>query len=345
MSFSCIQTQTIVAQLVHQCLGYNLLDTFDEYRKPILTREPDQVFNSVSALQAQINSRTDHNGAVYQLAGGNYPISTDIRLENVRNITIYSDPNNRARLDGQGTANFGVNAKVTIRNGRSGELIRVECNEVYNGSLANTGIASGEGIYIGSGNNEELYTDNVIIVGNDLHDLIAEAIDVKRHSKMIFIQHNTIDQINVNSQGAIVLGLDTNGQVQNYNAQMLVANNVISNVTSRAFNGNFVVVAVGGVRIFRNVMFNAADHGVAIYNDCDGVEKSVGVIENIIWGYSGLPVQENVTSGNNSPDNPCSVERSKNIVMNNAVKDECAEPASVFQGPLTTFAGFAPRAV
>jgi len=89
-------------------------------------------------------------------------------------------------------------------------------------------------------------------------------------------------------------------------------------------------------------MWNAVKHGIDVYNDCDGPKKGVQIKNNIIWGYTGLPIRSNVGTGSGGPANPCTVNRATNIVLSDPVGSECQENASIFVGPLTTCEGFAP---
>lgn len=235
-----------------------------------------------------------------------------------------------------------VGGGIAVRNAFEGAVITVEDNEVYDVSLSNLG-ASGEGIYIGEGNDHLDYSSNVHIRGNYLHDLTGEAIDIKRKSANILIEYNKINNINVKSQSAIVLGLDPGKINDSYDGQYIVRRNCISNVTTRGFDGNFIVVANGSALVEENVMWNSAKHGIDVYNDCDGPNKTVIIKNNIIWGYNGLPIRVNVGNGNGGTVNPCTATRATNIVQSNPVGSECQEPASIFVGPLTSCNGFAPN--
>ena len=236
-----------------------------------------------------------------------------------------------------------VGGGIVVRNAFEGATIKIEANEVYNVSPTNLG-GSGEGIYIGEGNDLNDYSSNVHIIGNDLHDLIAEAVDIKRKSANILIEYNKINNINVNSQGAIVLGLDPTAANDAYDGQFIVRRNCISNITSRNSDGNFIVVGNGSTLIEENVMWNCVKNGIDIYNDCDGPNKTVIVKNNIIWGYNNTqPIRSNIGNGNGGPSDPCTVTRATNIVQNNPVGSECQETASIFVGPLSSCNGFAPK--
>ena len=381
---------------IHECFGFNLIDRINSYQKPNLVKTPTQTFTSLTALQNQINSQTDHNGAVYALAGGTY--NGTLNIVDKRNLCVYTNPNNPATINAT-DKNFGINAYngtqgvnsnieilnfritgsnfhgiyiggdnaprfaprgmwiagnevfdvarntgggIVVRNAFEGATIKIEDNEVYEVSLTNLGYA-GEGIYIGEGNDHLDYSSNIHIIGNNLHDLTGEAIDLKRKSANILMEYNKINNINVNSQGAVVLGLDPLKANDDYDAQFTFRRNCISNVTSRNADGNFIVVANGYSLIEENVMWNTVKHGIEVYNDCDGAIKTVDIKNNILWGYNGLPIRSNVGNGNGGPSDPCTVIRTNNIVQSNPVGSECQESASIFVGPLTSCQGFAPN--
>ena len=388
---------TISNSGIHECVGYNILDRYQSYVKPNLTKTPTETFTSLSALQNRINSQTDHGGNVYALASGTY--SGSLNIIDKRNLCIYTDPNNPALINASGQ-NFGINAYnnqqgvdsniqiynfevinsnfhgiylggddapryaprntlvigttvhdvaqitgggIVVRNGFEGAPIRIECNEVYSVHPSVANIGAGEGIYIGEGNDPQDYSSNIQIVGNYLHDLNGEAIDIKRKSADILIEYNRIERINVHSQGAIVVALDPLRTNDTYDSNTIIRRNCISDVTTRNADGNFIVVANGFTLVEDNILFNTVAHGIEVYNDCDGPNKTVIIQNNIIWGYNGLPIRENVGSGNDpNVVDPCAVTRNTNIVQNNPVGSECQEPASAFVGPLTTCEGFAP---
>lgn len=373
-------------------MGFNVLTRYLSYVKPSLIRTPTQTFNSLSALQTQLNSQSNHGGAIYALADGVTYTGTLITVD-ATNFTLYTNPNNPATIDASGQ-NFGISLRMTspgvsaninvlnlkitgsnfhgiflgqdnssfytprdvyiagneiydvarsgdgggivARSGFDGGLITLECNEIRD--------VGNEGIYIGQGNSTGVddYTNNVHIIGNYIHDIPAEAIDLKRDSRSILIQYNRIDRITVPSQGAITVLLRDRPTVGQYDADVRILNNCISNVTQSAFDGNFITIGNGSVDIEENIMFNSVSHGVDIYQHADGSDVNVRLNNNIIWGYNGLPIRENVATGGQAAAGNFEVTRNTNIVQSNPVGSECQEPASAFVGPLTTCEGFAP---
>jgi len=375
-------------QSAHACFGYNLMQRIDAFEKPDFSLPTDaQVFTSIEALQSQINSVVDHNGAVYALAPGVYPVSTQLESDGRFNFTISTDAQNPAVIDGQGTANFCVlvgngndvsvenltlrNAAIhgmmigrennetggdsnSVRNvtvhdcGATGITVRnratnvlIECPEIYNIGNAQQS-SGGEGIYLGYGpaNGLDQYVSDVTIRGAHIHDTFGEAIDIKRDSRRVLMEYLDIHDINVQSQGAITILLDDRGGDISYDAQVELRYSCIRRVTSRAFNGNAVVAAHGRTLIHDNLMFDTAADVIDVYADCDGANKEVEIYNNILWGSS--PVRENVGNAQSGPINNCNITRTDNIVSEGAAANECLENASIFEGPLTTCAGFAP---
>ena len=385
---------------IHQCFGFDLIRVVNTYSPPSMTRIPTQVFYSVNDLQNAINAKTDHGGAILQLAGGHYNLAGNgIDINNRKNLTVYSDPANRAILDSQDAGNFGFivrqtaqnstenieiigfeitrtrfhaifvgsdrdgttagsdiyiaanyihnaantkGAAITIRNATGTGNITIEGNEITRIDVDGSGSSRGEGIYIGEGNNSSHYSQDVTVRGNFVHDMNGEAIDVKRASRNILIEYNKIDNIDVYSQGALTLSLD-NLRSQNYNADITVRRNVISNVKTLAKDGNAIVVAGDSV-IEENLIFNVAKHAIDIYDDANGPTKKVTLKNNIIWNYVGLPIRENINTGNGGPHDPFLVERDHNIVQSDPDQTDCLVQPGSFVGPLSEKDGFTPKA-
>lgn len=387
---------------IHDCFGFNLINNINSYIKPNFSCSPDQVFTSVSALNAKINSQTDHGGAVYQLAGGTYNSSqlgtNGIKIINKRNLTICSDIANPAILDGQYSSNFGIliqettgttnnisvtgfeikrtrfhgifagsdtsgkaggdiyiggnnihdatldeGAAIVVRKVTAGKIVTIEGNEIHRIDMDGVGSGRGEGIYIGSGGQGDLFGDNVIIRGNYIHDMRGEAIDIKRHSRNITIEYNRLEDIGVWSQGAITLALDNLKGGNNYDANIVVRRNCISNVSRLQSDGEGIVVGNGNTLIEENLIYNIFNNAVDVYNDANGPGKTVTIKNNIFWNYGNQPVRENYGSGNGGPVDPFTVIRQSNIVDSDPAANECQETAALFIGPLTSKAGFAPN--
>jgi len=350
------------------CSGNNLSSVINSYNPPSMRRTATRVFSSLGELQNTINSRSDHGGAVYQLARGTYNFSgTAIDITNRRNLTVYSDPSARAVLDGGNSGNFGVNiretspgstsnvdfigfaitrtrfhavfvggdrsdqkggrdiyvggnviydaannagAGITVRNSTGDGKIRLEGNDISRIDMDGRGSGRGEGIYIGEGNNDSHYSRNVDIIGNRIHNMNGEAIDVKRASRDILIEYNRIDRIAVFSQGAITLAID-NRRALNYVANLRVRRNHITNVTTMQHNGNAIVVGMDA-EVEQNVISNIGSDGIDVYADATGSDKRVDIRNNSFSNISGSAIRENVGTGNGTPINRFNVVKSNN---------------------------------
>lgn len=65
---------------------------------------------------------------------------------------------------------------------------------------------------------------------------------------------------------------------------------------------------------------------------------------NIIWNYVGLPIRENINTGNGGPHDPFLVERDHNIVQSDPDQTDCLVQPGSFVGPLSEKDGFTPKA-
>lgn len=235
-------------------------------------------------------------------------------------------------------------AGITIRNALTGAKITVECPKVRRIGMNATGFQGrSEAIYVGRGNNPAYFSSNIDIRGADLRELNGEALDLKRNSSDILFEDFVIDDVTVPSQGAIVVLLDS-PSAGSYDGNVIIRRGCISRVKTRPGrpDGNFAVIANGST-IFEDVVaWDCVNHGVDVYNDCDGPDKQVIIRNSIFWDYVGQPIRENVNTGNSTPNNPCAITRLNNIVQSNPAPNECLVSESYFKGPLTTRDGFNP---
>ena len=202
----------------------------------------------------------------------------------------------------------------------------------------------GEGFYMGFGNNSSHYATNMEIVGNYVHDNFGEAVDMKRHSSGLLIEHNLFRNANVGSQGAVVISLNET----NANSDTIIRNNIIDGVTTRhssvTNNACGIVVAAGDVEIDGNIIMNTDGHSVDVYANSVTSNDSLNIIRNILYNQgAALPVRENVgTSSGSTASNPLSITRLNNIVGSGPSANESlisAEP--LLSGPFNVPSDFA----
>lgn len=233
---------------------------------------------------------------------------------------------------------------VAVRNQADGTLIQ-------GGSISyiGSGDTRGEAIYLGQGNdsndgNLTNHVTNTTVRGVEIHHTNAEAIDMKRNSAGLLVEYCYLHDIDVKSQGAITCLLDISDAYQaNYDADITIRYNYIDSVTTRDFNGDGIVVALGSALIYGNVITRCAGYGVSVYSDFDGPNDDVTIEANIIRNNTAGDIDVNNTNGNGTTSNPAAVTRTKNYVSSGAVGDEST--ALDFVGPIpgTGIAAFAPN--
>ncbi len=209
---------------------------------------------------------------------------------------ILDGANNSAQqglnIGGYGFPNKGMAHHITLRNltvkgsynagikiGVHSHNIIIERCKIYNIGLNRT---FGEGIYIGEGNDYTDGANDIIIKDNEIYNTNAEAIDIKIPSYNILIENNYIHNINVNSQGAIVVALNSN--FVKYDANVVIRDNIIHNVTTRKYDGNAIVVASGNTWIYDNTIWDIHSYAIDVYQDFNNPKsKNVYIWNNIIW--------------------------------------------------------------
>jgi len=217
---------------VHECFGFNLVDQIESYSPPDMTRTPTQVFTSIAALQSAVNAKEDHGGAVYQLAAGTYTFgSTGIRIYNKQNLTIYSDPANRAVLDGRDESNFAFH----IREDPDGTTDSIQ---VIGFEITRTKF---HGIFLG---NDSAYRigSNIYVGGNYIHhaaNVAGAGITVRSEGSQIVVEANTITAIDEGGTGSgrgegIYLGQGSNPV--NHAQDVVLRGNIIYDLQGEAID-------------------------------------------------------------------------------------------------------------
>ncbi len=238
------------------------------------------------------------------------------------------------------------------------DTVEVVGNNLYDpGRNPQAGGASNfcEIVYFGDGNGGTL-TNRVInglVENNWIHDTApaqngitpaGEGIDVKRPSQNIVIRRNLVENIRVNSQGAVtlVIDCDTVNNVGDYN--ILAEENYIRNVRTKAggFNGDGITAAKGATTIRRNIIQNVDGDGVRTLLNVTSSNKSIEIQDNTILGAGGGAIVTNQGNAGQGCNLPATISR-----CGNATDDGTGDvqvTAAAFVGPLTTSSGFAPAA-
>ena len=142
----------------------------------------------------------------------------------------------------------------------------------------------GEGVYLGTGgvlaDGSVDDVSNVRIIGNDIGNTTGEAIDIKASVFDVIVRDNTIHDIDVHSGGALTIGRG----VRTYDANVIVENNAIWNVSTRSpWNDGVGIRISSSATVRANVIWNVEHYGIQIEGDlrnADGGE--VTVINNFI---------------------------------------------------------------
>jgi hypothetical protein len=157
---------------------------------------------------------------------------------------------------------------VTVRSGTSAtpRNIIIQDSEVYD--TGKSGSANGEGFYIGNSSGTDL-TNDVIIRNNYIHDVVDEGIELKRDTKNILIEGNTLVNCMIGSTFGSTAGvIETNANVNtSTNPFHIIRNNIIHTV---ATGGGWVRRGIRiqvGASVYNNILYN-----IGTGNNCIRVE-------------------------------------------------------------------------
>jgi hypothetical protein len=150
----------------------------------------------------------------------------------------------------------------------------------------------GEGIYLGTGGllpgGGVDDVSNVRIIGNDIANTTAEAIDIKASVFDVVVRDNTIHDIDVHSGGALAIGRG----VRIFDANVIVENNAIWNVRTRSPWSDGIGIRVSSPATLRaNAIWNVEHAGIHIDNELRNANGGeVTVVNNFIINSGAAPV-------------------------------------------------------
>ena len=140
----------------------------------------------------------------------------------------------------------------------------------------------GEGIYLGTGGQFEGGVDdvsNVRILGNIVRNVTAEAVEIKASVFDVVVRGNLIHDVDVHSGAAVSIGRGT----RTYDANVIVENNAIWNVTARDGRPDGIGVRVSSpATVQNNAIWNTQHHGIKIDTELRAVDGAVSVVDNVI---------------------------------------------------------------
>jgi hypothetical protein len=228
--------------------------------------------------------------------------------------------------EGQGRP-MGVN-NVTVRNVEVGYTgiegieinsashhVTVKCSEVHH--TGETTPIYGEGIYVGDGSSHDA-THHVTISYNNIHHTKAEAVDVKQTTTYIDVLYNYIHNIEVNSQGAITLGIDS---INYPSGEYKVVGNRIHDITKRNHDGAGIVVGHGNTWVYNNIIWNIPDsYGIFTQqNFANPNANNVYIHHNTVLNAASGPLGINLIGAHKS--GPSNVTSSNNLWESSSTGD------------------------
>lgn len=228
------------------------------------------------------------------------------------------------------------------------ELLKINGNsshiEVISNSLHHTGISGGnkpyaEGIYIGDGNSSSDRSHDILIQGNHIYNIgnssaWGEAIDLKVQVYNITIVDNLIENVIVNSQGAITVLIGNNNYPSDAtNPNILISRNVIRNVShhSNGYNGAGISAGSNGVTITNNLIWETDESSLTATKNAANTTGGLNVYNNTFW--DGVIINQSGLNGGDSPVD----EVLKNNLINGSggSNDDMSATVDDFIGPIS----------
>lgn len=203
----------------------------------------------------------------------------------------------------EGSSGVLVDGLTVFDVGQEGIMVRTESNDVTvsNNTVFDTGnrpggndefpfTTFGEGIYLGTGgvkaDGTVDTTFDVRVIGNEIYDTTAEAIDIKPSVSQVLVAENIVRDVSTTTSGAIVVGIGTRVSPD---PQVVIERNVIFNVTrtSRFRDGNAITVSAPAI-VRANVIWGTEHYGIRIDENVLSANGGVVVVENNLIGNTGL---------------------------------------------------------
>jgi hypothetical protein len=180
-------------------------------------------------------------------------------------------------------------------------------NRIHDTGAGGGNSAYSEGIYIGDGTTTADRSHDILIQGNHIYNIgnanaWGEAIDIKVTVYNITVVDNLIENVIVNSQGAITALLNTRDYpVGETNPNIVISRNVIRNVTKRSggYNGSGISAGSNGILVTNNVIWDCDEASITVTKDAANTTGDFTIYNNTCWDgisvnaygvYSNVPV-------------------------------------------------------
>ena len=139
---------------------------------------------------------------------------------------------------------------------------------------------NGEGIYVGSGEEEGDDSHGVSIVGNDISDTEDEGIELKGSTYDCLVEGNRVHDLTCRDGGGIVVTSSDFGANGTWDTGHVVRGNLVWNVTtSTSFRDGNGINIRRGARVYNNVTYGNQHYGIRV-DDKWGQAGTVEVFHN-----------------------------------------------------------------
>ncbi len=157
----------------------------------------------------------------------------------------------------------------------------------------------GEGFYIGNSSGVDPVA-RVTVRDCEIANTTAEAIDIKPGAFDIVVEGNQVHDITTANSGAIIAGQVFQAVVPHFDANIVIRNNSIWNVTSTSQyqDGNAINVNTPAL-IYNNVMWNLEHRGILVEAKFENREATrVQIYNNTIFDAGLVPIEIRVGENN-----------------------------------------------
>ncbi|MFT4902150.1 MAG: hypothetical protein ACI81V_001435 [Lentimonas sp.] len=212
-------------------------------------------------------------------------------------------------------------------------------NSLHDTGLSGSGNPYAEGIYIGDGGLMTDRSHDVLVQGNHLYNIgnvnnWGEAIDIKVKTYNITIVDNLIENVTVNSQGAITVLLNDQAYPAGMtNPNIVIARNVIHKVRRRSggWNGTGISAGSNGVSIYNNLIWDTDEASITVTRNASNTMGGFHLYNNTLW--DGVLINQ---SSVGTADQPVEAFLANNLIRGTGASaaDRVATSAD-FIGPLT----------
>lgn len=159
----------------------------------------------------------------------------------------------------------------------------------------------GEGFYIGNSNGVDPVA-RITVRNCEIAHTTAEAIDIKPGVFDILVEGNRVHDITTANSGAVIAGQVFQAVVPHFDANIVIRNNSIWNITSTSQfqDGNAINVNTPAL-IYNNVMWNLEHRGILVESKFENRDATlVRIFNNTIFNAGLVPIE--VREGENNAD-------------------------------------------